>query len=165
MAEGEEGQKPKREGRPGGGGRQGGAARQGGARRGQGGGAARQGGARRGQGGERRPASDGQPAGERQPRPAAHTMKLEVGGHGVELHCDTCGLVVTHLAAPQVRRAVEEAHRRHLGTLMWESSWIAVCSCGWRSGRLGQQQARDQLDEHEASVLLPAARGEAGPAA
>ncbi len=83
----------------------------------------------------------------------------------MELHCDTCDLVVTHLAAPQVRRAVEEAHRRHLGSLTWESGWVPVCSCGWRTGRLGQQAARDALAAHEESVLRPAARGEgASPA-
>jgi hypothetical protein len=91
-------------------------------------------------------------------------MKLEVGGHGIELHCETCDLVVTHLASPQVRRTVEEAHRRHLGNLSWESGWVAVCSCGWRTGRLNQQAARDQLDAHETSVLRPAARGEGGEA-
>jgi hypothetical protein len=81
----------------------------------------------------------------------------------VELHCDTCNLVVTHLAAPQVRRAVEEAHRQHLGSLSWESGWVAVCSCGWRTGRVSQEVAHKELAEHEASVLRPAARGETLP--
>src|SRR5207237_726144 len=70
------------------------------------------------------------------PRVAAHALRLEVGGRGVELHCDTCELVVTHLAGPEVRRAVEEAHRRHLGTITWESGWFAVCSCGWSSTKV-----------------------------
>jgi hypothetical protein len=78
----------------------------------------------------------------------------------MELRCDTCDLVVTHLAAPQVRRAVEQAHRNHLGNLTWESAWVAVCSCGWRTGRLGQDAARQELADHGASVLRPAARGE-----
>ncbi|MGH9000332.1 MAG: hypothetical protein ACRDY7_13190 [Acidimicrobiia bacterium] len=78
----------------------------------------------------------------------------------MELRCDTCDLVVTHLAAPQVRRAVEEAHRAHLGSLTWESAWVAVCSCGWNSGRLSQEKARDALAAHETSVIRPAARGE-----
>lgn len=81
----------------------------------------------------------------------------------MELRCDTCELIVTHLAAPQVRPAVEAAHRRHLGSLTWESAWVAVCSCGWRTGRLSQQHAREELDAHEASVLRPVARGEPPP--
>jgi hypothetical protein len=81
----------------------------------------------------------------------------------MELHCDTCDLVVTHLAAPQVRRAVEDAHRHHLGNLTWESAWVAVCSCGWRTGRLNQEAARQELAAHEVSVIRPAAEGKTPP--
>ncbi|HTC82220.1 MAG TPA: hypothetical protein VK848_11870, partial [Acidimicrobiia bacterium] len=93
------------------------------------------------------------------PRVAAHALRLEVGGRGVELHCDTCELVVTHLAGPEVRRAVEEAHRRHLGTITWESGWFAVCSCGWSSTKVSQDKAWQELADHEASMLRPAAQG------
>ena len=89
----------------------------------------------------------------------AHTLRLEVGGRGVELHCDTCELVVTHLAGPQVRRAVEEAHRRHLGTITWESGWFGVCSCGWSSSKVSQDKAWEEVGEHEASMIRPAASG------
>src|SRR5581483_11259253 len=90
---------------------------------GRGRGAAGDRGPRRGEGGGPRRSDDG---GVRTgaPRPPAHSLRLEVGGRGVELHCDTCELIVTHLAGPQVRRAVEEAHRRHLGTITWESGWF-----------------------------------------
>ena len=67
--------------------------------------------------------------------------------------------------SPEVNEAVEEAHRRHLGSLTWESAWVAVCLCGWRSGRLSQQAAWDELAAHEASFLRPAARGEPLPPA
>jgi hypothetical protein len=89
----------------------------------------------------------------------AHTLRLEVGGRGVELHCDTCELVVTHLAGPEVRRAVEEAHRRHLGTITWESGWFGVCSCGWSSSKVSQERAWEEVGEHEASMIRPAASG------
>ncbi|HEY4409589.1 MAG TPA: hypothetical protein VGO87_06885 [Acidimicrobiia bacterium] len=89
----------------------------------------------------------------------AHALRLEVGGRGVELHCDTCELVVTHLAGPEVRRAVEDAHRHHLGTITWESGWFAVCSCGWSSTKVSQDRAWEELADHEADMLRPAAQG------
>ena len=68
---------------------------------------------------------------------------------------------MTHLAGPQVRRAVEDAHRRHLGTITWESGWFAVCSCGWSSTKVSQDQAWQELADHEADMLRPAAQGSA----
>jgi len=70
---------------------------------------------------------------------------------------------VTHLAGPHVRRAVEDAHRRHLGTITWESGWFGVCSCGWSSTKVSQDKAWQEIADHEASMLRPAAQGAPAP--
>ena len=71
--------------------------------------------------------------------------------------------MVTHLAGPEVRRAVEEAHRRHMGTITWESGWFGVCSCGWSSTKVSQDKAWEELGDHEASMIRPAAQGTPSP--
>jgi hypothetical protein len=78
----------------------------------------------------------------------------------MELHCDSCDLVVGKLAGPQVRRAVETAHRSHSTALEWESGWVATCKCGWRTGRVKQDVARQLMTDHETGILQAAARGE-----
>lgn len=94
------------------------------------------------------------------PRPPAHSLSLTVSGKGMELHCDSCDLVVGKLAGPQVRRHVEAAHRSHSTALEWESGWVATCKCGWRTGRVKQDVARQMMSDHEAGALQAAARGE-----
>jgi hypothetical protein len=94
------------------------------------------------------------------PRPPAHSLSLTVSGKGMELHCDTCDLVVGKLAGPQVRKHVEAAHRSHSTALEWESGWVATCKCGWRTGRVKQDLARQMMTDHEAGALQAAARGE-----
>jgi hypothetical protein len=66
----------------------------------------------------------------------------------MELHCEGCDLVVGRLPGATVRPAVEAAHRAHLGELRFDSGWFGECSCGWRSPKAGQEQARALLDEH-----------------
>jgi hypothetical protein len=78
----------------------------------------------------------------------------------MELHCDSCDLVVGKLAGPQVRKHVEAAHRSHSTALLWESGWVATCKCGWRTGRVKQDLARQMMTDHEAGALQAAARGE-----
>lgn len=133
--------------------------RRGGGQRGEGEARSRSGGQRNASrsGGKRdRASSGGQP---RKPARPAHSLSLTVSGTGMELHCDTCDLVVGRLAGPQVRSAVEAAHRRHRTALEWESGWVGTCSCGWRTGRVKQDVARQQAADHESGALQAAARG------
>ena len=119
----------------------------------------------KGDGGRRRagqPQGDAGRSGARTaaPRPPAHSLSLTVSGKGMELHCDSCDLVVGKLAGPQVRKHVEAAHRRHSTALEFESGWVATCKCGWRTGRVKQDLARQMMIDHEAGALQAAARGE-----